>query len=205
MAEGYKRTRYPDTNGRKYKLICPMVSLEREMHQVLNKLGWCHEEAASFGLIYDVPWTVAFKVLDVLSKDNLASEWVVITNNPCPEAALDLWDAGVRGVIVGGFEDYQFVSLIEQYAGGKRTKQVYVGTCLTRAERRVLHHVALGRSQKGIANSLRVSIGTVKTHLRNLCQKLHLKNSREVMAYYAGLWHLLANYGDKAFELDQKV
>lgn len=50
---------------------------------------------------------------------------------------------------------------------------------LTLREKEVLSQVALGRSDKEIADQLSISIHTVKTHLRNILAKLQVNTRRE--------------------------
>lgn len=59
-----------------------------------------------------------------------------------------------------------------------------VGTDLTNKEEEVLKLVAVGSTNKEIARSLNISENTVKYHLRNIMEKLHIKN-RAQMAVYA--------------------
>ena len=54
---------------------------------------------------------------------------------------------------------------------------------LSRREVEVLQEVAKGSSNKGIASSLFISENTVKTHLRNIMDKLHLANRSQAAAY----------------------
>lgn len=59
------------------------------------------------------------------------------------------------------------------------------GSPLTRREREVLGLVAQGASNRAIAGNLFVSHNTVKTHLRNIREKLNLISMRQVVAYAA--------------------
>jgi DNA-binding NarL/FixJ family response regulator len=54
---------------------------------------------------------------------------------------------------------------------------------LTRRERELLGLVAGGLSNKAIAGQLGVSENTVKYHMKNILQKLHLHNRAEAAAY----------------------
>ncbi|GAG59774.1 unnamed protein product, partial [marine sediment metagenome] len=54
---------------------------------------------------------------------------------------------------------------------------------LSPREGEVLQLVAQGASNKKIADSLFISENTVKTHLRNIMEKLHLANRSQAAAY----------------------
>ena len=58
-------------------------------------------------------------------------------------------------------------------------------------EDEVLQLVAQGATNKEIADSLFISENTVKTHLRNIMDKLHLANRSQAAAYAVkrGLLH----------------
>ena len=57
------------------------------------------------------------------------------------------------------------------------------GTDLSPREGEVLQLVAQGATNKEIADSLFISENTVKTHLRNIMEKLHLANRSQAAAY----------------------
>jgi len=54
---------------------------------------------------------------------------------------------------------------------------------LTTREREVLEHVTRGRSNKEIAAALTIAENTVKNHLKNILEKLHLKNRVQAATY----------------------
>ncbi|MBM7566798.1 response regulator [Paenibacillus sacheonensis] len=56
-------------------------------------------------------------------------------------------------------------------------------TALTQREREVLEQVALGGSNKQIAENFGLSEHTVKNHLKNILQKLHLDNRVQLTRY----------------------
>jgi DNA-binding NarL/FixJ family response regulator len=47
----------------------------------------------------------------------------------------------------------------------------------------VLEHVAHGKSNKEIATALGISENTVKNHLKNILEKLHLENRVQAATY----------------------
>jgi DNA-binding NarL/FixJ family response regulator len=53
---------------------------------------------------------------------------------------------------------------------------------LTDKEKLVLQQLTFGKSYKMIADELNVSIETIKTHLKNIYQKLHVHSSTEAVA-----------------------
>ncbi len=56
------------------------------------------------------------------------------------------------------------------------------GEALTDKERRLLRYVAMGLSNKDLASRLSVSTNTVKWHLRNIFEKLHINNRMQAVA-----------------------
>jgi DNA-binding NarL/FixJ family response regulator len=69
-------------------------------------------------------------------------------------------------------------------------------THLTPREQEVLQHVARGLSNGEIASALLVSENTVKSHIKNILGRLHMKSRRQAAAYAAGLGLGPAGPGD---------
>lgn len=183
------------TVNRSYRLVCPLPGLETELSQGLTQLGWVLRPQAPVGLLIDAPWTHAFTLLESLEP----GRWVVVTDNPCPEAWLDLWDLGVLGVLAGGHRLTNLASALERSLSGKRTLWVpHQHSPLTPAERKVLRLNAMGQSQKLIAEELGVSLATVRSHLKSIYVKLRLKGHEAAILYYVGLWHFLSSYAQSA-------
>jgi len=55
---------------------------------------------------------------------------------------------------------------------------------LTPREREILEYLAKGSTNKEIGTSLGISENTVKNHLKNILEKLHLRNRVEAAAYF---------------------
>jgi DNA-binding NarL/FixJ family response regulator len=54
---------------------------------------------------------------------------------------------------------------------------------LTEREREVLNHIADGKTNKDIASALSIAENTVKNHLKNILEKLHLENRVQAATY----------------------
>ena len=63
-------------------------------------------------------------------------------------------------------------------------------TQLTPREQEILRLVARGLSNTELADTLMVSENTVKTHVKNILGKLHMKNRREAASYAARLGYM---------------
>ncbi len=69
-------------------------------------------------------------------------------------------------------------------------------TQLTPREQEILRLVARGLSNTELADTLTVSENTVKTHVKNILGKLHMKNRREAASYAARLGYMQPAEGD---------
>jgi two-component system NarL family response regulator len=79
-------------------------------------------------------------------------------------------------------------SKIVQFFSGKEmisTSSSNVKACevLTRREKEILQQVIKGLTNREIAAVLYISENTVKNHLRNIMEKLHMNNRAQVAAY----------------------
>ena len=99
--------------------------------------------------------------------------WVVISPSMAPRFLTDLGQANDSAGA-------------GQQGGSSQT----VETQLTLREQEILRLVARGLSNAEIAGSLSVSENTVKTHIKNILGKLHMKNRSEAVAYAARMGFL---------------
>ena len=72
------------------------------------------------------------------------------------------------------------------------------GIQLTLREQEILRHVARGLSNAQLADTLLVSENTVKTHIKNILGKLHMKNRSEAANYAARIGLTHASQDDSA-------
>ncbi len=73
--------------------------------------------------------------------------------------------------------------MLQEFSGEGRTGNAQRISGLTSREMEVLKALAQGQGNKEIAGDLVISESTVKYHLRNILDKLHLENRAQVIAY----------------------
>jgi DNA-binding NarL/FixJ family response regulator len=88
------------------------------------------------------------------------------------------------GVIISPLMATKLLSEFKDLSSGIEKKPVKDEESeLTPREGEVLQYVARGSTNKEIADSLYISENTVKTHLQNIMEKLHLANRSQAAAY----------------------
>ena len=120
------------------------------------------------------------------------------------EEEADLYDAlqrGARGYILKGARPQELVQAVQQVALGwvivspplagrllsEFKEKALPPSGLSEREQEILGLAARGLSNQEIAEALTISINTVKTHFRNILDKLHLKSRSQAAAYGAQL------------------
>lgn len=111
--------------------------------------------------------------------------------------------AGARGYLLKGVDPDELVLAITHVAeggviisaatapkllseiGAETKEATEAATVLSPRETEVLHLVAEGLTDKEIADRLFISVNTVKTHMKNILAKLHLKSRTQAVAYKA--------------------
>jgi DNA-binding NarL/FixJ family response regulator len=139
----------------------------------------------------------------ILTADESGARVVVVTAS---EDDADLFEAiksGAQGFIPKNLEATQFFELLDgvtrgepaltpglarkvlrEFAKPDEPKEEKTATTLTEREREVLELLVQGiTSNKELAERLIVSENTVKYHLRNILDKLHVQNRAQVIAY----------------------
>lgn len=139
----------------------------------------------------------------VLAADESDTRVVVVTAS---EDDADLFEAiksGAQGFIPKNLEASQFFELLDgvtrgepaltpglarkvlrEFAKPEEPREEKTATSLTEREREVLELLVQGiTSNKELAERLVVSENTVKYHLRNILDKLHVQNRAQVIAY----------------------
>jgi DNA-binding NarL/FixJ family response regulator len=129
---------------------------------------------------------------------------VILTASDDDTHLFDAIKAGAKGYLLKDLESGQFFSLLEgvergepaltpavarklldEFARPKRqAKEQYDPDALTDRERQVLELMVQGTtSNRKLAKLLGVSENTIKFHVRNILDKLHLHNRAQVVAY----------------------
>ncbi len=129
---------------------------------------------------------------------------VILTASDEDSNLFEAIKSGAKGYLLKDLESEQFFSLLEGVERGepaltpsvarklldefarpkKPTKEEYDPDALTDREREVLELMVQGTtSNRRLAKHLGVSENTVKFHVRNILDKLHLHNRAQVVAY----------------------
>jgi len=120
---------------------------------------------------------------------------IVVTASERPDDALSALRAGARAVVFKRFAIETLMTALRAVAGGEvwmpPALQAAVaaglrgpGTgSLTRREREIVRHVALGLRNAEVGRELSISEVTVKTHINNIFQKLGLRDRVELALY----------------------
>jgi NarL family two-component system response regulator LiaR len=147
----------------------------------------------------------SLRLAETVRKELEDARVIVMDLLPVHEEIADFVNAGVAGFILkdATFED--FVGTIRSVADGARVlpakmtgtlfsqiahvavrrgrEQALKSVRMTEREREVIGLIAEGRSNKEIANDLNVATDTVKSHVRNVMDKLALHSRLQIAAY----------------------
>jgi DNA-binding NarL/FixJ family response regulator len=106
---------------------------------------------------------------------------VILTHSDSEAKICYALEQGARGyVLLGGSVEDLVDALRSVYTGGiaigphvaSRIAESMKQQALTRRETEILRQMMLGRSNKAIASKLTLAVGTVKTHVKSILQKL---------------------------------
>jgi DNA-binding NarL/FixJ family response regulator len=104
------------------------------------------------------------------------------------------FQAGARGYLVKNAEDIHLVSAIRRVVAGElvfpdeilRKQRQYLSNQdlrLSARERQIVHLIAQGKSNREIANYLRLSINTISAHRGNIMKALRIHKTADLMRY----------------------
>jgi DNA-binding CsgD family transcriptional regulator len=121
---------------------------------------------------------------------------VVVTDNPCPEYAMDLLALQPGALFFGVAPSTTELScaLASINSGTPQPSTAGFTSSLLPSERAILRFLPSGECDKRIARALGLSHRTVRNRLASILEKLHLENRTQVAMYYSGQWQWLPRY-----------
>jgi DNA-binding NarL/FixJ family response regulator len=122
---------------------------------------------------------------------------VVLTGNYCPCYLKTLQSLKPKGIL-GTWDDNSEKAILALARGEVYYSPMLYESPLTEKQRQVLRCNAKGLEVKEIAAVLKCEPETVNTHFRNIYEKLRpafpnlkLENTKHLLFYWRGEWHLL--------------
>ena len=128
--------------------------------------------------------TVSDKESDLFAAVKFGAKGYLLKNTEPEELIPAIFHIAQGGVIVSPLMATKLLTEFRDFrAGAERESAQEVESVLSPREGEVLQLVAQGATNKKIGDSLFISENTVKTHLRNIMEKLHLANRSQAAAY----------------------
>ena len=128
--------------------------------------------------------TISDKDSDLFTAVKLGARGYMLKNTAPEELTRAIFHVAQGGVIVSPLMAAKLLTEFRDPGGATEERAPEDnGTDLSPREREVLQLVAQGATNRKIADSLFISENTVKTHLRNIMEKLHLANRSQAAAY----------------------
>ena len=136
---------------------------------------------AEFPHIKILIFTVSDKQSDLFTAMRAGARGYILKNAAAAELLRAVSHIAEGGVIISPDMATKLLGeLPMETEAAEKTPELEV---LTQREAEVLQLVAKGASNKEIASALYISENTVKTHMRNIMDKLHLTNRTQAAAY----------------------
>jgi len=128
--------------------------------------------------------TVSDKESDLFAAIKFGARGYILKNTEPDELIHAIFHIAQGGVIVSPLMATKLLTEFKGLrAGVERKPAEETGAGLSPREGEVLQLLAQGATNKEIGNSLFISENTVKTHLRNIMEKLHMANRSQAAAY----------------------
>jgi len=149
--------------------------------------------------------TNCLEVAEAVGKEMTESRVIVMDLIPVHEDIAQLVNVGVAGFILKDATFDDFISTIRSVASGERVlpprmtntlfsqiarvavkrgrSEALEAAHMTQREREVVELIAVGLSNKEIAQRLNIATHTVKSHVRNVMEKLALHTRLQIAAY----------------------
>ena len=128
--------------------------------------------------------TVSENEADLFAAIKYGARGYILKNTEPEDLIHAIFHIAQGGVIVSPLMAAKLLTEFKDSETGEREKAAQeTETILSPREGEVLQMVAQGATNRQIADSLFISENTVKTHLRNIMDKLHLANRSQAAAY----------------------
>jgi DNA-binding NarL/FixJ family response regulator len=127
----------------------------------------------------------------IASVDSLSQHVVILTHSDSEAKICHALEQGARGYMLFGVSVEDLVEgLRSVHAGGIAVGPVVASRiadrmkqqALTRRETDIMRQMMLGMSNKAIASKLDLAVGTVKTHVKSILEKLHANSRTEAVS-----------------------
>jgi DNA-binding NarL/FixJ family response regulator len=140
--------------------------------------------------------------LRALRQQGCASQVIVLSVSDAYEDVIAMLKAGANGYLLKDMEPDNLINSLRSAATGEQVlSRAIAGYLLeeprqevsqkqqmfekiTRREREILNLIAEGKSNRGIADSLHISEGTVKVHVKSLLKKLGMRSRVEAAVWF---------------------
>lgn len=130
--------------------------------------------------------TVSDSEADLFAAIRFGARGYILKNVEPEELMQDIIHVAQGGVIISPLVATKLLDEFKRLVGGGESEGKHADDeVLSPREEEVLKLVARGDTNKQIADTLSISDNTVKTHLRNIMEKLHLVNRSQAAAYAA--------------------
>ncbi len=154
----------------------------------------------------DMPKMNGLEATKAINNEFPATKIIILTVSDYDQALFEAIKAGACGYLLKNLEPTELYSIIENVQTGESIINGVLATKilgefkrmseskesrkdiepLSEREIEVLEHLVQGKDNKTIAQALSIAPSTVKTHLQNIIDKLHLKNRVEAAVYAIG-------------------
>lgn len=143
-----------------------------------------------------------------LKEKSLKSEIIMLTVYEDINRIFDSLEAGAIGYLIKSSTDNEIIDALKTaYRGGapmsaqiarkvvqsfrKEPQKTSEMEQLTEREYEILTHLSEGLMYKEIASKLFVSLDTIKTHIKNIYQKIHVRTRTEAVVKYYETVHII--------------
>ena len=143
-----------------------------------------------------VDWTLPMlgteKLLEVLRAQSQPPRIIVYSHNDNGEVPRHAMAAGAAGFCARSEPPAKLLDIVADVAAGRmvfpfldvRELNKDPRHALTKRERALLEALAKGQTNKELASQFGITVNTVKFHLRNLFDKLSVRNRAQAIAFY---------------------